>query len=112
MPLNLANSRVHWAAKLRKHNEWKTRALVGEKGLRGRHRQMQRVRVTAVVYVGRGPYMDDDNVTLRACKWPFDYLKERGLIVDDKRPHLTLTGIPEQRQGNPKRVVLTIEEVA
>ena len=110
MPLNLANARLHWAAKMRKHNEWKTRAVVGERALRGRHRAMQRVRVTAVMYVGHGP-MDDDNATAR-LKWPLDLLKERGLIVDDKRPHLMLTGIPEQRQGNPRRVVLTLEEVA
>lgn len=110
MPVNLANARMHWAAKLRKHNEWKTRAIVGERGLRGRHRVMQRVHVSAVMYVG-GDRMDDDNATAR-LKWCLDLLKERGLIVDDKRPFLTLTGIPEQRQGKPKRVVLTLEEVA
>ena len=111
MPVNLANARMHWAQKNRHHNDWKVRALVGEKGLRGRHRKMERVRVSAVMYVGRAAYMDDDNATAR-LKWCLDYMKERGLIVDDKRPHLTLAGIPEQRQGNPKRVELTVEEVA
>lgn len=110
MPLNLANARLHWAAKLRKHNEWKQRAIVTERALRGRHRPMQRVRVTAILYVG-GDRMDDDNATAR-LKWPLDLLKERGLIVDDKRPHLMLTGIPEQRQGTPRRIILTLEEVA
>jgi hypothetical protein len=110
MPVNLANARMHWAVKHRRHQEWKTRAIVMERGLRGRHRPMDRVRVSALMYVGGGP-MDDDNATAR-LKWCLDLLKERGLIVDDKRPHLTLTGIPEQRQGTPKRVVLTLEEVA
>ena len=110
MPVNLANARMHWAKKLRHHHEWKTRAVVGERALRGRHRPMQRVRVSALMYVGGGR-MDDDNATAR-LKWCLDLLKERGLIVDDARPHLTLTGIPEQRQGTPKRVVLTLEEVA
>lgn len=111
LPLNLANSRMHWGAKLRKHNEWKLRAIVGERGLRGRHRPMQKVRVSAVFYMGRGPLCDPDNITAR-LKWPLDLLKERGLIVDDNPRVLTLTGIPEQRQGNPKRVELTLEECA
>lgn len=110
LPVNLANSRLHWGAKLRKHQEWKTRAIVGERGLRGRHRPMQQVRVSAVFYLGRGPLSDADNITAR-LKWPLDFLKERGLIVDDGPKHLTLAGIPEQRQGNPKRLVLTLEEV-
>lgn len=110
MPVNLANARMHWAVKLRKHNEWKTRAMVGERGLRGRHKPMACVRVTAVFYLGRGPFCDADNITAR-LKWPLDFLKERGIITDDGPRYLTLAGIPEQRQGNPKRVVLTVEEV-
>ena len=110
MPVNLANARMHWAAKLRKHNDWKTRALVGERSLRVRpKRPMARVRVTAIMHVGRG-VMDHYNAMAR-LKWCLDFLKERGLIIDDAPKYLTFTGIPEQRQGNPKRVVLTIEEV-
>lgn len=111
MPLNLANARMHWAKKMRTHQEWKTRAIVGERGLRGRHRPMQRVKVTAVFYIGGGGYCDPDNITAR-LKWPLDLLKERKLIADDSPRHLTLAGIPEQRQGKPRRVVLTLEEVA
>jgi hypothetical protein len=111
MPVNLANARMHWAVKLRKHNEWKQRAIVSERGLRGRHRPMAKVKVSAVFYVGGGAYCDPDNITAR-LKWPLDLLKERGLIVDDNPRCLTLAGIPEQRQGTPRRVVLTLEEVA
>ena len=111
MPVNLANSRMHWAQKHRRHNDWKARAIVAERGLRVRQRRpMEHVRVTALMYVGR-VLMDHDNATAR-LKWCLDFMKERGLIVDDAPKYLTLTGIPEQRQGNPKRVVLTIEEVA
>jgi len=111
MPLNLANARMHWRQKTRSHDAWKMRALVGERGLRVRpKRPMERVRVTAILYLGRG-VMDHDNAVAR-LKWCLDFLKERGLIVDDAPKHLTLTGIPEQRQGTPKRVVLTLEEVA
>ena len=111
MPVNLANARMHWAQKNRHHDAWKMRALVQARGLRvGLKRPMQRVRVTAILYLGRG-VMDQDNSVAR-LKWCLDFLKERGVIADDDPQHLTLTGIPEQRQGTPKRVVLTIEEVA
>lgn len=109
MPVNLANARLHWRAKTKAHDEWKLRAIVKERGLRGRHRPIERCHVTAVFY-SRQP-MDDDNCVAR-LKWPLDLLKERGIIMDDKRPHLMLTGIPEQRQGHPQRIVLTVEEVA
>ncbi len=110
MPVNLANARMHWAQKARRHEAWKMLAIVRERGLRGRHRPMQQLRVTAIFYVGRG-LMDHDNAVAR-LKWPLDLLKERGLIADDSPRHLTLTGIPEQRQGTPRRLVLTLEEVA
>lgn len=108
LPTNLANARLHWAAKLSAHNAWKLRAIADEPHLRGKRprRPLERVEVAAVFYVG-SVLMDDDNATAR-LKWPLDLLKERGVIVDDKRPHLRLAGIPEQRQGTPRRVVLTI----
>jgi len=110
MPVNLANARMHWAQKQRRHDAWKMRALVQERGLRVRpKRPIKRCRVSAIMYLGRG-VMDHDNSVAR-LKWCIDFLKERGVIVDDDPKHLTLTGIPEQRQGNPKRVVLTIEEI-
>jgi hypothetical protein len=108
MPVNLANARLHWREKARRHQAWKMLAVVRERGLRGRHRPMQRLRVTAVLYHG-GAVMDHDNAVAR-LKWCLDLLRERGLIVDDSPRHLTLTGIPEQRAGRPRRVVLTLEE--
>ena len=111
MPLNIANSRLHWRAKERERNAWMARAVVMERQVRGRHQPMAKVRVTAVFYIGGGPFTDPDNITAR-LKWPLDLLKARGLIVDDNARVLTLTGIPEQRQGTPRRVVLTLQEVA
>jgi len=110
MPLNLANARGHWRVRERQRNDWIARALVMEKGLRGRHKPMRKVRVTAVFYIGGGPFTDPDNITAR-LKWPLDLLKARGLIEDDNARVLTLAGIPEQRQGKPRRLVLTLEEL-
>lgn len=109
MPTNMANGRMHWATKVKYHNQWKTRAIVGEKMLRGRRpsRPWQRVRVTAVLHVRQ--LMDDDNAVSQ-LKWCLDLLQERGVILNDKRPYCTLTGIPEQRVGSkPTRVELQVE---
>jgi len=112
MPPNLANARMHWRKKTQAHAAWKQRAIVGEPQLRGRRprRPYERVVVTAVLYPRQ--LMDDDNAVAR-LKWCLDLLKDRGLIVDDKRPHLVLGGIPEQRVGGkPTRIELTIESAA
>ncbi len=110
LPPNVANARGSWVTKRRAVNDWKGRAIVMERGLRGRHRPMQRATLSAVMYVGGGR-MDDDNCVSR-LKPAIDLLRERGLIVDDRRPYLTLVGIPEQRTTTPRRVELTLVEVA
>lgn len=115
MPPNLANARMHWRTKHKLLDQWRNRAIVLEKKLRGRGqypKAMQRVRVSATFYVGSSRYlMDDDNATAR-LKWCLDLLKQCGVIVDDKRPHLTLTGIPDQQPAGPRRVELVVEDVS
>ena len=114
MPLNLANTRLHWRRKAKRHLAWKMEAVAMERGLRGRVEPMRQVQATAVFYLGTGRAArrnDDDNATAR-LKWVFDLLKERGVIVDDRQPHLTLVGVPEQRIGSPRRVELTLTEAA
>lgn len=110
MPANLGNGRQHWAVKHREHEAWKTRALLGDRSLRWRRTPLEQVTVSAVFYIGSKP-MDDDNAVAR-LKWCLDFLKERGIITDDSRKHLRLRGIPEQRPGTPRRVVLTVESLA
>ena len=110
IPENLGNSRLHWAAKHRKHMAWKTLALVWEKQLRGRHKPPHSVRVAVRFYWGRKQFSDADNTVAR-CKWPLDLLKERGLIVDDKWPHVRWEGFPEQYADKPRRLELTLTEV-
>lgn len=111
LPPNVANGRFmgHWSARCRQLGQWKERAVVLGTGIRGRHRPMQRATLSVVMYVGGGR-MDDDNAVAR-LKPAIDLLKERGLIVDDRRPYLTLLGIPEQRTSSPRRVELTLTEV-
>lgn len=109
LPVNLANSRMHWRTKSRAHQEWENHAIATERQLRVRPVPMQRATASAVLYVGRW-VMDDDNATARV-KWCLDLAKRQGLILDDKRPHLTLLGIPEQRPEMPRRIELTLTEV-
>lgn len=114
MPLNLANSRLHGVVRWKKQQAWAMEAVAREPGLRGRIVPMGRARVSAVFYLGSGRTAranDDDNAVAR-LKWIFDLLKNRGLIVDDRRPLLELVGPPEQRLGTPRRVEVTLEEVA
>lgn len=112
MPINNGNARMHWAAKHRQHTAWKLEAVVKERGLRGRPECFTHARIRAVFYVGRNPrwVMDVDNLFSR-MKWVLDLLTERGLIVDDSAAHVTLE-TPKQRQEVPRRVELTLTEVA
>jgi hypothetical protein len=107
MPPNMANGRLHWRVKYRRQKEWQARALVFEKQLRGVHVPLEQVRVTAVLYPHQR--MDDDNAIAR-LKWCLDLLVKCQVIVDDKRPHCELAGIPEQiiDRKNP-RVELTVD---
>jgi hypothetical protein len=109
MPLNVANARLHWRAKARKHDAWKMLAIVQEPKLRGRPECFGRVRVSVTFFTGRW-VQDTDNLIARA-KWPLDLLKERGFIADDCPgvvESLSVTQVPRM----PRRVVLTLEEVA
>lgn len=48
----------------------------------------ERVTIAADMMLGRR--MDDENAKYRCYKWPCDWLKTRGYIVDDKQPHCTM----------------------
>lgn len=41
--------------------------------------------------------MDDDNALIRCSKYPLDWLKSNGYLVDDKRKHCRWHRLPEQR---------------
>ena len=60
-----------------------------------------------------GGAMDDDNALARH-KWPLDWLKTRGYIVDDRRTCVKWTGLPEQevKRGVDYRLEITLTEAA
>ncbi len=55
--------------------------------------------------------MDEGNAIHRAEKWPCDWLKTRGYIVDDSKKHLKWAGLPVQRisRKNAPCLELTLE---
>jgi hypothetical protein len=96
LPPNRANARGHWRKIQREKEAYDNRAhleLFRQFGAFPFVNVVDPVNVTATLYVWS--VMDDDNCVAR-LKWPLDCLKRYGLIVDDKHPHCTLTGIPEQ----------------
>lgn len=116
-PPNLANSRMHWRVK---HNKkvayWRTLTTLhlGAGGIQASpfpktpRNALTKVRITAHFVLGNT--MDQDNLMAR-CKWPIDWLKEAGYLVDDSPKHLTWTGIPTQEvsRKTPPTLTLTVE---
>src|SRR5687767_1865087 len=91
LPPNMGNSRMHWRTKHRKRLDYL--AACDAIGPRVRPRQLSElVELRATLYLGN--HMDDDNALAR-LKWPVDWLKTRGHLVDDGRKHCRMT-IPEQ----------------
>lgn len=69
---------------------------------------LKHVDIRTAMHVGRRN--DDDNAMIRAYKWPCDWLKTRGYIVDDAGPYCRMFP-PEQivkRDGN-YRIELSID---
>lgn len=108
LPPNMANARMHWRKKHAERTRYRAQcdilALTGKvPGLPAA--PLSSVTLNATLYLWAT--MDDDNALAR-IKWAADWLKTRGYIVDDKRPHCRFT-IPEQviDRAN-QRLVLTL----
>lgn len=110
MPENLANSRMHWRAKLSKRQRYETlltnllhaRHLPGVPVL-----PFERVTVYAQLRLWSG--MDEDNAVAR-CKWPLDWIVKAGYVEDDRRKHLRWGAFPEQvvTRKLPPQLTLTL----
>lgn len=110
LPPNLANGRGHsrWigAAKKRYFAQLDHRQNCGLIQPPP-ERAIERVVITSVAYVGAPN--DSENMHFRAYKWPCDWLRTRGYIVNDDPSHCTMVQ-PEQvvKRGQVYRVVLTL----
>lgn len=109
MPPNLANGRGHsrWSGAQKKRyfqalDERQQCGMIPPPP----HRPLDSVRLQAAMYL-RGT-MDDDNAKFRAYKWPADWLRTRGYIVDDKRPHCTMEDPTQHRKQRDENAVVII----
>lgn len=113
MPPNLANwasGRSHWRTKGRAKRDYYAQLDARQNaGLipPPPASPLASVLLRAVMHLGAA--MDDDNAKIRAYKWPADWLRTRGYIVDDKRPHCRMED-PEQivKRGQEYRVEITL----
>lgn len=113
MPPNIANARMHWIAKHRARKAYFHNCdCYQEIGFirPPPPDPISRVSLGSTLYLGN--YMDDDNALAR-IKWAADWLKRRGYIVDDKRPHCQFT-IPAQvvKRGQQYKLVITLTPLA
>jgi hypothetical protein len=111
MPLNLANSRLHWRTKHRhkvaywaacdalvKPDAWLLNTPIA--------------RAVARAELVCWSTSDQDNAMSR-MKWIMDWLVTRGYLAGDDPKRLTWAGLPSQRIDRkvPAHIVLTLEEV-
>ena len=116
LPPNLNREQTqHWGAKHRQRKDWY--ALCDKLQTYGKLpappvKPLARATVSAVLVMPAA--MDEDNAFRRASKWPMDWLKTRGYIVNDTRKVLTWTGLPDQRitRSEEHRVEIVIQEAA
>lgn len=95
LPPNMANARWHWAAKHRARQEYFLElANLYILGLipKPPAEPFPYVFISSTLYLLS--QMDEDNALAR-IKWPVDWLKRHGYIVDDRIPHARFT-IPAQ----------------
>lgn len=105
MPPNLTNagSRSHWKIKGREKKAYLK--VCDERqncGLLPAPPKMPHASIELSSVMHLGSAMDDDNALARH-KWPLDWLKTRGFIVDDRRQNIKWLSLPEQvvkRDGN------------
>jgi hypothetical protein len=108
MPPNIANGRMHWRVKHQKRRDYIDACDMRVKAKLAPHppwKPLLRVTLNATLYCWS---LNDDDNALARIKWAADWLKTRGYLVADKRPHCRFT-IPEQviDRAN-QRLVLTI----
>jgi hypothetical protein len=115
LPINIGNSRTHWAAKFKAKKDYWTLCdlMLMAKRLPARPAQpYPRARMTAAIHHTQPT--DADNREAR-LKWALDWLKTRGYIVDDSDAHLDRTELCRAvpcRKNTDRKLVLTLTPVA
>lgn len=114
MPPNLTNRRSgasHWAVRGREKKDYL--AVCDSRQALGLlppppGRPLEKVVLKSVMRLGAA--MDDDNALARH-KWPLDWLKTRGYIVDDRRKCVRWSSLPEQivKRAEVYRIEITLE---
>lgn len=112
LPVNLANSRLHWRPKLKAKKEyWEAldmRVLLGMIP-KPPPEPMQRVTIGHTWYL-HGKLMDQGNAYHR-LKWIEDWLVGNGYLTDDDPENVTLLRPVQLVDRKNKRVEITITEV-
>ena len=96
LPVNLANSRLHWRTKHMAKKAWtvRTNNLLLAKLLPSRPpAPWPKAIITA--HIATGNTMDFDNMVAR-CKWAIDWLVTSGYLVNDHPSNLRWSGMPTQ----------------
>lgn len=112
LPLNLANSRMHWAAKHKAQKLWAERAdllVLGQINPKPPKAPWPKATIRAEMVVGNA--MDEGN-SLNRLKWVEDWLVRRKYILDDRAKCLKWEGLPVQRvsRKNAPSVTITLTE--
>jgi hypothetical protein len=114
MPINVANTPMHWAKKNRLRGEYfqKLDNLHLQKKIpNAPARALAKASISSVMYLGK--IMDTDNAISRH-KWVLDWMKTRGFIVDDKPGVLSWSAFPccVVKHGEEHRIEITLTEAA
>ena len=114
MPVNLANSRMHWRVKENHRQAFYAMCDLLLKGkIFPKPPKTPWEKSTIASRMVLGGAMDDSNAMARH-KWIEDWLRDRRYIVDDNKKHLKWAGFPEQRvsRKNSPEVEITLTRVA
>jgi hypothetical protein len=68
-------------------------------------KRIEKASMSSVMKLGHA--MDDDNAMARH-KWPLDWLKTRGYVLDDRRACLTWKALPSQVVGRKQEYVIEL----
>jgi hypothetical protein len=113
LPLNIANSRLHWAVKNKKKQRYfEELSLRKDARLipRPTYSYPRRVRVDVTLFVWSK--LDRDNAYSR-CKWPLDWLVGNGYLAEDCEDRIELVVTQKvDRKNQRMQVTITPMEAA